>query len=140
MYSLLKQAKTLGAFKTAKHAVTLLQNLKTPTQFQESVDLAALNIRAQPYQDAEDLLPLCYRCSMTNPLYNPRGNCCIHCGENFIFSFISFGQFSLFTLFFWSINFKFMLIFNRDSTVGRVLCGRRDTIRRGSPADKNRTS
>ena len=30
---------------------------------------------------------------MTNPLYNPRGNCCTHCGEKFIFSFISFGKF-----------------------------------------------
>nr|CAH0101988.1 unnamed protein product [Daphnia galeata] len=90
VYSLMKHAKTLGAYKTAKHAVTLLQNLKIPVQFQESVDLAVLSIRAQPYQDAEDLLPLCYRCSMSNPLYNPRGNCCIHCGENFIFSFISF--------------------------------------------------
>lgn len=88
----MKHAKTLGAYKTAKHAVTLLQNLKIPVQFQESVDSAVLSIRAQPYQDAEDLLPLCYRCSMSNPLYNPRGNCCIHCGENFIFSFISFGQ------------------------------------------------
>lgn len=92
VYSLMKHAKTLGAYKTAKHAVTLLQNLKIPAQFQESVDLAVLSIRAQPYQDAEDLLPLCYRCSMSNPLYNPRGNCCIHCGENFIFSFISFGR------------------------------------------------
>ena len=54
--------------------------------------LAALSIRAQPYQDAEDLLLLCYRCSMTNPLYNPRGNCCIHCGEPFVFSSISFGR------------------------------------------------
>jgi len=90
VYCLMKQAKALGAYKIAKQAVTLLQNLKIPAQFQESVDLAALSIRAQPYQDAEDLLLLCYRCSMTNPLYNPRGNCCIHCGQSFIFSFISF--------------------------------------------------
>ncbi|XP_046448830.1 intraflagellar transport protein 122 homolog [Daphnia pulex] len=90
VYSLMKYAKTLGAYKTAKHAVTLLQSLKIPVQFQESVNLAVLSIRAQPYQDAEDLLPLCCRCSMSNPLYNPRVNCCIHCGENFIFSFISF--------------------------------------------------
>ena len=34
VYSLMKQAKTLGAFKIAKHALTLLQNLKIPTQFQ----------------------------------------------------------------------------------------------------------
>ena len=95
VYTLMKHAKTLGAFKTAKHAVTLLQNLRIPEQFQESVDSATLSVRAQSYQDNEDLLPLCYRCSMTNPLYNPRGNYCIHCGENFIFSFISFGKLNL---------------------------------------------
>jgi intraflagellar transport protein 122 len=48
----MKHAKTLGAYKTAKHAVTLLQNLKAPVEFQESVDLAVLSIRAQPYVDA----------------------------------------------------------------------------------------
>jgi intraflagellar transport protein 122 len=88
----MKYAKTLGAYKTVKHAVTLLQNMKITVQFQEIVNLAGFEYRAQPYQDAEDLLPLFCRCSMSNPLYNPRVNCCIHCGENFIFSFISFGK------------------------------------------------
>ena len=95
----MKQAKALSAFKIAKQAVTLLQNLKIPPQFQESVDLTSLSIRAQPYADAEDLLLLCYRCSMTNPLYNPHGNQCIHCGENFTFSFVSFGENLLFIRF-----------------------------------------
>ena len=40
VYCLMKQAKALGAFKIAKQAVTLLQNLKIPAQFQESVDVS----------------------------------------------------------------------------------------------------
>lgn len=36
------------------------------------------------------LLP-CYRCSTSNPLYNPRGgNCCVNCGEPYIFSWVQF--------------------------------------------------
>lgn len=34
VYTLMKQAKQLKAFKIAKHALNLLQNLKIPHQFQ----------------------------------------------------------------------------------------------------------
>ena len=43
VYCLMKQAKALGAYKIAKQAVTLLQNLKIPAQFQESVDVSTIH-------------------------------------------------------------------------------------------------
>ena len=62
-----------------------------PKKFRENVDLATLMIRAKPYYDNEELLTMCYRCSTTNPLYNPRGgNRCNNCGQPFVHSFVSF--------------------------------------------------
>lgn len=40
----------------------------------------------------QELLPLCYRCSTTNPILNPRGNQCINCSQPFVHSFASFGK------------------------------------------------
>ena len=40
----------------------------------------------------QELLPMCYRCSTTNPLLNNQGNFCINCRQPFIHSFVSFGK------------------------------------------------
>lgn len=90
LYALAKQSRNLGAYKMARHAYDKLQMLRVPPRFQETVDLGAITIRSKPFTDSEDLLPLCYRCSTTNPLLNNRGNCCINCQQPFIYSFISF--------------------------------------------------
>ncbi|CAG0883204.1 unnamed protein product [Darwinula stevensoni] len=90
LYALARQARTLGAFKTARYALDKLQGVLIPRSYQEAVDLASLAIRCKPYQDNEDLLPLCYRCSTTNPLINIRGNCCVNCAQPFLHSFSHF--------------------------------------------------
>ena len=36
---------------------------------------------SKPYADAEDLLPLCFRCTATNPLVSGKGDVCISCGD-----------------------------------------------------------
>jgi intraflagellar transport protein 122 len=36
----------------------------------DTVDLQSVLIRAQPFTDKEELLPLCYRCQTTNPMVN----------------------------------------------------------------------
>ena len=41
----------------------------------------------------QDVLPMCYRCSTTNPLLNNQGNRCINCAQPFVHSFSSFGKF-----------------------------------------------
>lgn len=48
--------------------------------------------RASPggFNDPEELLPMCYKCS--NYSSHLRGNRCPTCQEEFVFSFVSFGM------------------------------------------------
>ncbi|XP_070558026.1 intraflagellar transport protein 122 homolog [Ptychodera flava] len=90
LYALAKQSRSLGAFKLARYAFEKLQSLKIPSRFQESIDLGSITIRSKPFHDSEDVLPMCYRCSTTNPLLNNQGNKCINCKQPFVHSFSSF--------------------------------------------------
>ncbi|KAM7295537.1 intraflagellar transport protein 122 homolog [Ixodes scapularis] len=90
LYALSKQSRNLGAHRLARHCYERLQGLNVPVRFREALDLAALTVRSKPFSDAQDLLPLCYRCSTTNPLVNPRGHFCVNCGQPFIHSFVAF--------------------------------------------------
>ncbi|XP_067012221.1 intraflagellar transport protein 122 homolog [Anabrus simplex] len=90
LYSLAKQARNLGAFKLARQVLEKIQHLRIPPRFQEYTDLSALMVRAKPYLDNEELLPMCYRCSTYNPLMTVSGNCCTNCGQPFVHSFVSF--------------------------------------------------
>lgn len=90
LYALAKQSKNLGAYKLARYAYEKLQSLRVPPRFQESVDLGSIMIRSKPFHDTEDLLPMCYRCSTTNPLLNNNGNQCINCRQPCVHSFVSF--------------------------------------------------
>ncbi|XP_049276160.1 LOW QUALITY PROTEIN: intraflagellar transport protein 122 homolog [Rhipicephalus sanguineus] len=90
LYALSKQSRNLGAHRLARHCYEQLQNLHVPLRFRDTLDLAALTVRSKPFSDAQDLLPLCYRCSSTNPLINQRGRCCVNCSQPFVHSFIAF--------------------------------------------------
>eukprot|EP00794_Sanderia_malayensis_P006236 gene6236-6953_t len=90
LYALAKQSKNLGAFKLARYAFDKLQALKIPARFQEAIDLGSITIRSKPFHDSEELLPICYRCSTTNPLLNNKGNQCINCAQPFVHSYIGF--------------------------------------------------
>ncbi|XP_061187800.1 intraflagellar transport protein 122 homolog isoform X3 [Saccostrea echinata] len=90
LYALAKQSKNLGAYKLARYAYEKLQTLRIPSRFQEAVDLGSVMIRSKAFQDSEELLPMCYRCSTTNPLLNNGGNCCVNCRQPFVHSFVSF--------------------------------------------------
>ncbi|XP_065066835.1 intraflagellar transport protein 122 homolog isoform X1 [Rhopilema esculentum] len=90
LYALAKQSKNLRAFKLARYAFDKLQALKLPSRLQEAIDLGSITIRSKPFHDNEDLLPICYRCSTTNPLLNNKGNQCINCAQPFVHSYIGF--------------------------------------------------
>ncbi|CAB4000051.1 intraflagellar transport 122 homolog [Paramuricea clavata] len=90
LFALSKQGKHLGAYKMARYAYDKLQSLKVPARFQELIDVGSITIRSKPFSDNEEVLPLCYRCSTTNPLLNSKGNHCINCRQPFVFSFSSF--------------------------------------------------
>ncbi|PSN54470.1 Intraflagellar transport protein 122 [Blattella germanica] len=90
LYSLAKQARNLGAYKLARQVLEKMQSLRVPPKFQEYVDLSALMVRAKPYHDSEDMLPMCYRCSTYNPLMTNTANCCTNCRQPFVHSYVSF--------------------------------------------------
>ncbi|XP_074646999.1 intraflagellar transport protein 122 homolog [Tubulanus polymorphus] len=90
LYALAKQSKNLGAYKLARYAFEKLQALRVPSRFQETIDLGSVTIRSKPFHDAEEVLPMCYRCSTTNLLLNNLGNQCTNCRQPFVHSFVSF--------------------------------------------------
>jgi len=90
LFAIAKQGKTLGAFKLARQAYQRLLSLKIPKSWTDQVDLAFLTIRTKPFNDKEELLPVCYRCSSSNTLLSASGDKCSNCGHRFVRSFWSF--------------------------------------------------
>eukprot|EP00731_Ephydatia_muelleri_P000623 Em0001g623a len=88
--TLAKQSKTVGAFKLARYAYEKLKTLRIPGHLQEAIDMGCVTVRSKPFMDKEDLLPMCYRCSTTNQLFNTAGAICSNCRQPFVFSFVSF--------------------------------------------------
>jgi len=84
LITLAKQANALGAFKLARFAYDQLQLLKLPRRWQDELECAALKARSKPFIDDEDLLPMCFNCSTSNPLLNTDGDQCATCGHPFI--------------------------------------------------------
>lgn len=89
LYCLAKQAKKLGANKLAKQLLDRIQNLMVPRKFQEQVEIACVSIRAKNFNDSEELLPMCYRCSTYNSL-SSMTNYCSNCGQQFVYSYYAF--------------------------------------------------
>jgi hypothetical protein len=57
------------------HMASPLQALALPPAVAAEVDMASLMLRAQPFTDADALLPICYRCQATNALLNTQVSC-----------------------------------------------------------------
>lgn len=89
-YTLSKQAKVLGANKLHLQINNKLQTLKAPSGIQEQVDINIMNSRAAAggFNDPEELLPMCYKCS--NFSMHLSGNHCPNCQQEYTFSFVSF--------------------------------------------------
>ncbi|XP_039966152.1 intraflagellar transport protein 122 homolog [Bactrocera neohumeralis] len=90
LFTLAKQAKLLQANKLCLVVNKRLQSLKPPAGVQEQIDINYLNSKAckSGFNDPEELLPLCYKCSNYSQHLN--GNNCPTCKQDYIFSFISF--------------------------------------------------
>lgn len=83
-------SKEQQAFKYARNVLERLDELIIPNKYTDEIELLSMNIKAKPFKDEEELLPLCYRCNHHNPLINLKGNDCSNCGQPFVFSFASF--------------------------------------------------
>ncbi|GAB1599701.1 intraflagellar transport protein 122 homolog [Argonauta hians] len=90
LYVLAKQSRQLKAYKLARFAYDKLQEMRIPSNLQESISLGSLMIRSKSFHDLEDLQPICYRCSTTNTILNTKGKQCVNCQQPFVHSFINF--------------------------------------------------
>ncbi|CEM25386.1 unnamed protein product [Vitrella brassicaformis CCMP3155] len=90
LYAMAKKAQALDAAKLARFAHDRLQEVRLPPKWQNESDIAALQLRAKPYIDNEDLVPICYRCMGNNPLVRTNLDSCAHCGHPFVRDFLSF--------------------------------------------------
>ena len=90
LITLATHGETLRAHKLVRFAYDKLQSLRVPKQYAQKVDLACVLSRAKPFTDAEELLPMCFRCGSTNPLVSGKGDACVTCGGRFVRSFVTF--------------------------------------------------
>lgn len=92
LFTLGQQAIALEAFKLARFAFEKLQKLVVSPAWMDQIDLAVMTLQTKPFADREDLLPIDYRTSSTNPLVNTTGSgdCCVNSGHPFIRSFATF--------------------------------------------------
>ncbi|TYZ58414.1 hypothetical protein PybrP1_004246 [[Pythium] brassicae (nom. inval.)] len=91
-FTLGHHALQLETFKLARQAFEKLLQLKLRPEWQRQVELTAMTLQTKPYSDKEELLPVDYRSSTTNPLLNPNGtgDVCVNSGHPFVRSFVSF--------------------------------------------------
>lgn len=90
-----KLGKQLETYKLARFAYDKLQTFVIPRHNIDTFDLQSITIRSKPFQDKEEMLPICYRCSFTNPLLNTNGDVCCNCFAPYIRSFHSFDHLPL---------------------------------------------
>jgi intraflagellar transport protein 122 len=83
-------SKDIQAYKFARNVLERLDELIVSSKYSDEVEVLSLNMKAKPFKDEDDLLPLCYRCNHHNPLLSAKGNDCSNCGQPFVFSFASF--------------------------------------------------
>lgn len=90
LITLATHGETLGAYKLTRFAYDKLQNFRVPKHLSRKVDLACILSRAKPFVDAEETLPICFRCMSQNPLVSGTGDLCVTCGGAFVRSFVTF--------------------------------------------------
>ncbi|XP_035207388.1 intraflagellar transport protein 122 homolog [Stegodyphus dumicola] len=89
-YASAKQSCAMKAYKLARMAYQQANLYRVPERFRDSLEIATMHVHAKPFTDAEEVLPMCYRCSTSNPLINKNGNICFNCKQPLVYSFISF--------------------------------------------------
>jgi len=90
LFTLAKQAMALRAYKLAKSTLERLLKLKLPSTWRDFIEMGSLSMRTKPDDDAEELLPVCFRCCHTFPLQSDIGDKCQVCGHDIIRSFSTF--------------------------------------------------
>jgi intraflagellar transport protein 122 len=95
IYTLVKQAKLLGANKLTMQLLNLLRGMKISKHLLTQIETWMIAIKTFPYRDPEELLPLCNRCSTYNallPISTKSSHSCAQCGLKFQYSYVMFGK------------------------------------------------
>lgn len=95
LYCLAKISSQLGCFKISKFAFEKLGSMRLPGKWQDTVDLASMQLRSKKNEDASEYLAVCSQCSYQNAAFNPKSAACVNCLEPFVFSFYSFDNLPL---------------------------------------------
>ncbi|OQR94940.1 Intraflagellar Transport Protein, partial [Achlya hypogyna] len=97
VFTLAQHAQQLEAFKLARQMYERLHQMRVRPEWQQTIDLTSMVIQTKPYSDRDDLLPIDYRSSSTNPLLHPSngGDVCVVSGHPFVRSFLSFDNLPL---------------------------------------------
>eukprot|EP00906_Rhabdomonas_costata_P031099 RCo043952 len=95
LVALAKLGKQLGTYKLARSAYDKLQTFVLPRALTDTLDLHCITVRSKPFQDRDEMMPICFRCSFTNPLLNNAGDVCCNCYAPFVRSFHSFDHLPL---------------------------------------------
>uniref|UniRef100_A0A0N4ZE90 Intraflagellar transport protein 122 homolog n=1 Tax=Parastrongyloides trichosuri TaxID=131310 RepID=A0A0N4ZE90_PARTI len=88
LFAFSELCKEFKAFKTARIALDQLTQLNYPIHIESQIHFSLIDIRASPFTDNEDLLPLCFKCGLHNPLLGKKN--CAQCNTEFVYSFYSF--------------------------------------------------
>lgn len=93
MFTLVKQARQLGANKLAMQLLDRLKGMKASKHLLSQIETCTVAIKSYSYRDPEELLPFCNRCSTYNsllPANNASGSSCTQCDLKFQYSFVMF--------------------------------------------------
>ena len=92
LYTLAKHGELLGAYKLARYAYEQLEHLRVSDNWIDQIEFAMMTLQTKPFNDKEELLPIDYYSSSTNPLVNTTGSgdICINSGHPFTRSFVTF--------------------------------------------------
>uniref|UniRef100_A0A0K0FQR3 Intraflagellar transport protein 122 homolog n=1 Tax=Strongyloides venezuelensis TaxID=75913 RepID=A0A0K0FQR3_STRVS len=88
LFTFTELCKEFKAYKTTRLALDQLTQLNYPLHYESQIHYSFIDIRAAPFTDNEDLLPLCFKCGLHNPLLGKKS--CAQCKTEFLYSFFSF--------------------------------------------------
>ncbi|KAL9653142.1 hypothetical protein ABK040_006358 [Willaertia magna] len=89
--ALAKLGFALENYKLAREVYQNLQHLRLPKHIADEIDLSSISIHSKPMRNNEECIPICFRCSASNPFINEKGSdCCVNCGHPFIRSPLSY--------------------------------------------------
>jgi hypothetical protein len=90
LYTLSKQGNKLGAFKLCREVNTRLSHMRVRDLWRDQLDVSNLILHTKPVRDSEDVVSVCYRCFVENPVLNREGDQCSTCHHPFQRSFVDF--------------------------------------------------